>query len=380
MQTKQHTCLSSQFIETLLGREPIGLDPQNSIAEIRGRHILITGAAGTIGSGLARYICTLAPASIILIDHSESALYDLDQELREDFPRADIHTHVANITDALRMATIFSQSPIQIIFHAAAYKHVPFMESQPYEAIKTNILGTGILADLAISYRIAKFVFISTDKAIRPASVMGATKRFAEIYLQYLSYEHAGDTRFIITRFGNVLGSNGSFLLRFASQIVQGGPVTVTHPDAERYVMTVGEACRLVLEATATSAGDEILTFDMGMPVRIIDIARKMIEVANLRYGKDIQIVFTGLRPGDKLTEAPASEDFTRLNPHGYLQSSRFSASQTIPMRTSMSALQQALDSGQPERMVAVLKSIIPEYVSVNSPFCKLDTEYAKVV
>jgi FlaA1/EpsC-like NDP-sugar epimerase len=374
MQAQRHTYPFCTFRpEDLLGREPIVLDPQNIIREIRGRTVLITGAAGTIGSELAKQICTHAPAKLILIDQSETALHDLDLHLKCLFPQTTLCCHVASITDALRMSEIFSRTGIQTVFHAAAYKHVPFMELHPYEAIKTNVLGTEILADLAVSYRVSKFIYISTDKAIRPASVMGATKRFAEIYLQYLHAEYPGQTRFIVTRFGNVLGSNGSFLIRFARQISEGGPVTVTHPKAERYMMTVTEACQLVLEAAAVSAGGEILSFDMGRPVRIADIARRMIALSGLKPGTDIQIYFTGLRPGEKLTEEPTSDNTGAAKSHSQLKTVAFPDSTGICIRHGMSALQKALDSGQPEKMVEVLKTVIPEYISINSPFEKLD-------
>lgn len=373
MQTQRHTYPFFTFRpEELLGREPIVLDLQNAAREIHRRNILITGAAGSIGSELATQVCACAPARVILIDQAETALYDLDHQLRQQFPGTDISCQIAGITDALRMAELFSQTHIHIIFHAAAYKHVPFMEQHPYEAIKTNIFGTEILADLAVSYHVRKFIYISTDKAVRPASVMGATKRFAELYLQYLSHEYPGQTQFIITRFGNVLGSNGSFLLRFAQQIREGGPVTVTDPLAQRYLMTVAEACQLVLQAATTSNGNEILSFDMGKPVRIADVALKMIRLAGMEPGKDIQIQFTGLRAGEKLTEELYSEGL-EPTPFGQLRMLRFPDATEQCMRYAMSALQKALDSGRPEEMVAILKMVVPEYISANSPFEKLD-------
>jgi len=373
MQTQRHTYPRFTFRpEDLLSREPIVLDLQNAVQEIQGRIILITGAAGTIGSELAVQICAFAPAKVILIDQAETALYELDYVLKQQFPQTDISSHVASITDALRMAELFSRTDIHIIFHTAAYKHVPFMERHPYEAIKTNIFGTEILADLAVSYRVEKFIYISTDKAIRPASVMGATKRFAELYLQYLSHEYPGQTQFIITRFGNVLGSNGSFLIRFAQQIRAGGPVTVTHPQAERYMMTVTEACQLVLQAAATSDGSEILSFDMGKPVRIVDVAQKMIRLAGLVPGTDIQISFTGLRPGEKLTEE-LDDNELETTPFGQLRTVSFPDPPEQCMRHAMSALQKALDSCQADQMVGVLKMLIPEYISANSPFERID-------
>lgn len=379
MQTQRHTYPHFTFRpEDLLGREPITLDLQNAIRELHHRNILITGAAGTIGTELATQVCACTPAKVILVDQAESALYELELLLKQQFPLTSISCHIASITDASRMAGLFSQTNIHIIFHAAAYKHVPFMERHPYEAIKTNIFGTEILADLAVSYRVRKFIYISTDKAIRPASVMGATKRFAELYLQYAHHEYPNQTQFIITRFGNVLGSNGSFLLRFAQQIREGGPVTVTHPQARRYMMTVTEACQLVLQAAATSNGSEILSFDMGKPMRIVEVAQKMIRLAGLQPGKDIPILFTGLRPGEKLTEEiDADGDAT---PFGQLRTVRFPDSAQECMRYAMSALQKALDSGQCEQMVGILKKAIPEYVSANSPFEKLDWTYSSSI
>ncbi|OJV18976.1 MAG: capsule biosynthesis protein CapD [Dyadobacter sp. 50-39] len=377
MQTSLHTFPHCPFKpEDLLGRAPVVLDLQNAAEEIRDRHILITGAAGTIGTGLAAHVCAYAPAKVILVDQAETALFELDHRLREQFPLTDICSQVASITDALRMARLFSQTRIHIVFHAAAYKHVPFMELHPYEAIKTNILGTEILADLAVSYRVSKFIYISTDKAVRPASVMGATKRFAELYLQYLSHEYPGKTQFIITRFGNVLGSNGSFLIRFAEQIREGGPLTVTHPLAERYLMTVTEACQLVLQAAAGSGGAEIWSVDMGEPVRIADIARKMIRLAGFEPGKDIQVRFTGLRPGEKLTEEINGEATPAA--FGQLRKVRFPSHADSCMRYGMSALQKALDSGSAEQMVSVLKMAIPEYHSAHSPYEKLDQAHMR--
>ncbi|MCF0072604.1 polysaccharide biosynthesis protein [Dyadobacter sp. CY261] len=374
MQTKQHTYPSCPFKpEELLGRDPITLNSENTFRTITGHTVLITGAAGTIGRELALQICACRPAKVILLDQSETALHDLDLFLRQKFPQTDLHCCMGNITDALRMSELFSSMRIQIVFHAAAYKHVPFMELHPYEAIKTNILGTEIIADLAVSYRVEKFVYISTDKAIRPASVMGATKRFAEIYLQYLSSEYPDPTRFVITRFGNVLGSNGSFLIRFARQIQEGGPVTVTHPEAERYMMTATEACQLVLEAAASSKGGEIFSFDMGQPVRIVDIARRLILLSGLKPDTEVEIQFTGLRQGEKLTEEPAIDPAASKEQSGKLKSIPFAPRTGGCLLQRMSELQKALDSGQPERMVAVLKAAIPEYISANSPFTKLD-------
>lgn len=372
MQTKRHTYLPFTFRpEDLLGREPVTLDLQNAFERVRHRNILITGASGTIGGELAVQVCACAPARVILVDQAETALYERDYRLKQQFPETHITCLIANITDARRMADLFSKNKIDIIFHAAAYKHVPFMERHPYEAIKTNVFGTAILADLAVSRGVGQFVYISTDKAIRPAGIMGATKHFGELYLQYLSREHPARTQFIITRFGNVLGSNGSFLNRFAQQIREGGPVTVTHPDAERYLMTVTEACQLVLLAAAQGTGGEVLSFDMGKPVRIADIAKDMIRLAGMEPDKDIPIVFTGLRAGEKLTEELHTGENEALP--GQLCAVPFSDRPYLCLRAMLETLQKALDSGEPQQMVSVLKMAIPEYISANSPYEALD-------
>lgn len=365
---------SKNFLpEDLLGREAIILPQENITANVANATIMITGAAGSIGSELTSQLCTYAPAKLILIDQSESQLHDLDLHLRHCFPEVELHSYVADITDVLRMAAIFSKHQTGIIFHTAAYKHVPFMEKHPYEAIKTNIIGTAILADLALAYGIAKFVFISTDKALKPASVMGATKRFGELYLQHLAREYDGSTRFIVTRFGNVLGSNGSFLHQFTTQIRLGGPITITHPDAERYMMTVSEACQLVLEAAAVSPGNETLCFDMGAPVRIVDIAKQMIIRSGLRPDIDIKFKYIGLRPGEKLHEERSEGCAGTAARHSKIRTIPFPQNPAIYMKLSMAELLQALDSGHHESMVAVLKIAIPEYISSNSHFEKLD-------
>jgi FlaA1/EpsC-like NDP-sugar epimerase len=367
---------SKNFLpEDLLGREAIILPQENITANVANATIMITGAAGSIGSELTSQLCSYAPAKLILIDQSESQLHDLVLHLSYCFPDVELHSYVADITDVLRMAAIFSKHQTGIIFHTAAYKHVPFMEKHPYEAIKTNIIGTATLADLALAYGIAKFVFISTDKALKPASVMGATKRFGELYLQHLAREYSGSTRFIVTRFGNVLGSNGSFLHQFAKQIHRGGPVTITHPDAERYIMTVSEACQLVLEAAAISPGNETLCFDMGDPVRIVEIAKQMIVRSGLRPDIDIKLKYIGLRPGEKLHEERSDACAGTAARHSKIRTNPFPENPGNYMKLPMAELLQAMDSGHHESMVAVLKMAIPEYISSNSHFEKLDAE-----
>jgi FlaA1/EpsC-like NDP-sugar epimerase len=271
------------------------------------------------------------------------------------------------------MNEIISSARPEIIFHAAAYKHVPIMEKHPYEAIKTNVLGTQILADLALEHHVATFILISTDKAVNPSSVMGATKRMAEIYLQYLGFRHSAATRFVITRFGNVLGSNGSFIPVFKNQIASGGPVTVTHPDVTRYIMTVSEACQLVLEAGAVGSNGQILFFDMGKPVRIKDIAYRMIVLSGLQPETDIQIKYTGMRPGEKLNEELLSDDSCDAALHPKIRIARLAPLSFINVETMKALLTEVLLSGQTDQMVALLKLMIPEYISNNSEFQKLD-------
>lgn len=378
MQSDQNKTVSVKSIspfnlEELLGREPIIIDQSNISNQISYRTILITGAAGSIGSELTRQIASYGPGKLFLIDHSETNLHELDINLKACFPNLKIHSFVANVTDPVRMNEIISSSRPEIIFHAAAYKHVPIMEKHPYEAIKTNVLGTQILADLALEHHVATFILISTDKAVNPSSVMGATKRMAEIYLQYLGFRHSAATRFVITRFGNVLGSNGSFIPVFKNQIASGGPVTVTHPDVTRYIMTVSEACQLVLEAGAVGSNGQILFFDMGNPVRIKDIANRMIVLSGLRPETDIQIKYTGMRPGEKLNEELLSDDSCDATRHPKIRIARLAPFSFINVETMKALLTEVLLSGQTDQMVALLKLMIPEYISNNSEFQKLD-------
>ena len=294
-------------IEDLLGREAIKLDNLNVEKEIRGKRICITGAAGSIGSELVRQVTQYSPELIILIDQAESPLYELEQEIKRMDVRVPIFPYLADITNRERIHFIFEEHHPEIVFHAAAYKHVPVMESNPSEAVMCNILGTKTLADLCVDFKVRKFVMISTDKAVNPTNVMGCSKRIAEIYVQSLNNHliliGKNSTLFVTTRFGNVLGSNGSVIPMFKKQIENGGPITVTHPEITRYFMTIPEACQLVLEAGSMGRGGEIFIFDMGKSVKIFDLARKMILLSGLEPGRDIDIVFTGLREGEKLYE-----------------------------------------------------------------------------
>ena len=288
-------------IEDLLDREPIKIVNPIVEREVNNRKILITGAAGSIGSEISRQLAHYKCKQLVLIDQAESPLYDLQQELL-DWPNSDIVSIVADISDKKRMAEVFDIYQPEKVFHAAAYKHVPLMEENPYEALKTNVMGTQIIADLSVKFGVDRFVMISTDKAVNPTNIMGASKRIAELYITCLS-KKTKKTKFTTTRFGNVLGSNGSVIPLFKRQIMKGGPLTLTHKEITRYFMTIPEACSLVLEAGTMGEGGEIYIFDMGKAVKIYDIAKKMIRLSGLRYPTDIDIKITGLRPGEKLYE-----------------------------------------------------------------------------
>jgi FlaA1/EpsC-like NDP-sugar epimerase len=304
-------------IEDLLGREVIQMNNKRIGEEISGKVILVTGAAGSIGSEIVRQLIAYFPAKLVLVDQAESALYDLEYELAGKVPtNVQLIVNVADVSDTRRVSKIFKNHRPDIIFHAAAYKHVPLMENNPYEAIKTNVIGTRILSELAAEVGVEKFVMVSTDKAVNPTNVMGATKRLAEMYTQSMNQLEGVKTKFIATRFGNVLGSNGSVIPLFKKQIERGGPVTVTHPEITRYFMTIPEACELVLEAATMGQGGEVFVFDMGESVKIIDLAKKMITLSGLRVDKDIEIRYTGLRPGEKLYEELLNNDENTLPTH----------------------------------------------------------------
>ncbi|MBC8147487.1 MAG: polysaccharide biosynthesis protein, partial [Bacteroidetes bacterium] len=301
-------------IEDLLERDEIKLDQEKIKNELSGRNVLITGAAGSIGSELVRQIANYSPKNIILVDNAETPLYQVELELAEHPMGVSNEIILCDIRNKTRMKLIFERFKPEIIFHAAAYKHVPMMENNPTEAMLNNIEGTKVVADLAVDFNIEKFIMISTDKAVNPTSVMGASKRIAEIYTQSLNKK--SNTKFITTRFGNVLGSNGSVIPLFAKQIEQGGPVKITHPKVTRYFMTIPEACQLVLEAGSMGLGGEIYIFDMGKSVKIVDLAKKMIKLSRLTLGKDIQIIYTGLRPGEKLYEELLNNEENTIQTH----------------------------------------------------------------
>ena len=363
-------------IEDLLGREEIQMNNKMISEEMNSKSILVTGAAGSIGSEIVRQLIAYFPSKIILVDQAESGLFDLEYELVGRIPsNTEIVVKVADVSDINRMSYIFRTHKPSIVFHAAAYKHVPLMEKNPYEAVKINILGTRILADLAAENAVDKFVMVSTDKAVNPTNIMGATKRFAEMYTQSMNQLEGMHTKFIATRFGNVLGSNGSVIPLFKKQIERGGPVTVTHPDITRYFMTIPEACELVLEAATMGEGGEVFVFDMGESVKIINLAKKMITLSGMRVDRDIEIKFTGLRPGEKLYEELLSTDENTLpTHHPKILIAKVNVPSYSYMDIQMNLMQEVLDEGGNNNdLVSKIKEVIPEYKSNNSIFEKLD-------
>jgi FlaA1/EpsC-like NDP-sugar epimerase len=359
-------------IEDLLNREEIVLDARQIKHELAGKTILITGAAGSIGSEIVRQIIPFNPLLILVLDQAESPLYDTELEILERHRVSNLETIVGDIRNGDRMRNIFETFRPDIVFHAAAYKHVPMMELNPAEAVMTNAIGTMIIADLAVEYKVRKFVMISTDKAVNPTNVMGASKRVAEIYTQSLN--EVSNTKFITTRFGNVLGSNGSVIPRFRKQIEEGGPITITHPEVTRFFMTIPEACRLVLEAGAMGEGGEIFLFDMGQSVKIADLARKMVQLSGLTIGKDIQLVYTGLRPGEKLFEELLTvEENTLPTHHPKIMIARVQTYDYKSILSELSKLKILSVSQNNEAIVRKLKEIVPEFVSRNSEYEKLD-------
>lgn len=400
LQTRQ---IKSLKIEDLLNRPSIKLAPDHVSEYLNGKKILITGAAGSIGSEIVSQLTGIKVELLILCDNRETGLYELQYQLQQQTNRKDnIVIRIADVRSDDAMQNIFETFRPHIVFHAAAYKHVPLMEMHPCEAIKNNVLGTRNVADLAVMYGVERFVFISTDKAINPTNVMGASKRIAELYIGefHSSRQHIqrilrgnfdavdekdismkGNTKFITTRFGNVLGSNGSVIPRFQAQIDKGGPVTVTHPDVMRYFMTIPEACSLVLEAGTMGKGGEIFVFDMGEPVKIADLAIRMIKLAGLTPGKDICIEFTGLRPGEKLYEELLNKNEDVIPTHH----KKIMISQVIKngMRTLISDIDLLIELAEQNKNMLVVKQmkvIVPEYKSKNSAYEKLDAADPEVI
>jgi FlaA1/EpsC-like NDP-sugar epimerase len=360
-------------IEELLEREPIVLSDDLLQQEIKNQTLLITGAAGSIGSELARQCAKFSPKKIYLLDQAESPLHELELEFSDKYKELAFEVVMADVRNPDRMRNVFNTFRPDIVFHAAAYKHVPMMENNPSESIFTNVLGTRTTADLSVEFNVKKFVFVSTDKAVNPTNVMGASKRIAEIYIQSLG--KISKTRFITTRFGNVLGSNGSVIPRFKRQIESGGPVTITHPDITRYFMTIPEACQLVLEAGTMGKGGEIFVFDMGKSVKIVELARKMIKLSGLQEGRDIQIVFTGLRPGEKLfEELLADNENTMATRHTQILAGRVREYDFEEVKKIIDQLIASFNTQNNEYIVQQMKELVPEFKSNNSIFEKLDS------
>lgn len=361
-------------IEDLLGREPISIDIDKISAGLNGKQILVTGAAGSIGSEIVRKLLLFNPRKVILLDQSESALYDFHNELLATYGRINVEIIIGSVTDQNRMRRIFEDHRPEIVFHASAYKHVPLMEQHPYEAVKTNIGGTKVIADLSVEFDVRKFVMISTDKAVNPTNVMGASKRICEIYIQSLSQMSGVKTHFVTTRFGNVLGSSGSVVPLFKSQIDKGGPVTITHKDITRYFMTIPEACQLVLEAGFMGNGSEIYVFDMGSPVRIYDLAEKMIFLSGFIPHKDIKIVITGLRPGEKLyEELLSSKENCKPTHNDKIKIGQIRQCDHYEADAKITDMLENLGFETDEMIVARMKDMVEEFVSQNSKYEKLD-------
>jgi FlaA1/EpsC-like NDP-sugar epimerase len=375
LSTKQ---IKAVRIEDLLEREPIMLDSENVSRELKGKRVLVTGAAGSIGSEIVRQCLHYNPEQVILLDQAESALYELELELKSKFKSFNdlASCVIGDVRDYRRMRRIYDVFKPDIVFHAAAYKHVPLMEDNPYEAVGVNILGTKNIADLAVEFKAEKFVMVSTDKAVNPTNVMGATKRTAELYTQSLGKQTDCQTQFITTRFGNVLGSNGSVIPVFRKQIAKGGPITVTHRDITRFFMTIPEACNLVLEAGSMGKGGEIFVFDMGESVKIYDLAKKMVKLSGLELGKDIEIVEVGLRPGEKLyEELLAGKENTLPTHHKKIMIAQTQTLKYSQLLMSLDRLQTAHKGNDNLNLVSSLKAIVPEYISKNSIFESLDLQ-----
>lgn len=364
-------------IQDLLERKPIELATDNISSTISDQVVLVTGAAGSIGSEIVRQLLLFEPKAILLLDQAETPLHDLDLELKKSTKILCLSI-LADIRDKKQLEYVFREYQPNLVFHAAAYKHVPLMEGNPIQAVQTNVIGTKNLADLAVAYGVSRFVMVSTDKAVNPTNVMGASKRIAEKYVQSYALDFNSNakltTKFITTRFGNVLGSNGSVVPLFEKQITAGGPVTVTHPEVLRYFMTIPEACQLVLEAGAMGNGGEIYIFDMGQPVRIVDLAEKMIRLAGFVPYKDIAIQFTGLRPGEKLYEELLHDSSTTLpTHHEKIMVCRDSCADFNGIKVDIEDLVTIAEQGNVYDLVAAMKQIVPEFKSKNSAFEQLD-------
>ena len=353
----------------LLGRRAVNLDTPELQRFLAGKTVLVTGAGGSIGSEICRQTMKFCPGRLVLVDRAENALFEIDRELRHQWLGAQIVPLVADVCDARRIAQVFDGQRPEVVFHAAAHKHVPMMEANPGEAVKNNVFGTKIVADAAAEFGVDAFVMVSTDKAVNPTSVMGATKRMAELYVQSLNGDPVTDghapsspTRFVAVRFGNVLGSSGSVVPIFRKQIEAGGPVTVTHPDMKRYFMTIPEASQLVMQAGAIGQGGEIFILDMGEPVRILDLANEMIRRAGLKVGEDIELKFSGIRPGEKLYEELACDnEQTRPTAHRKIRVWQLPTAAPSEIERMLERLMSIVDDSR-EEVVRALADCIPEY------------------
>ena len=371
-----YTQLKEVDVEDLLPREKIEIDMTAVGNLLRGKRILITGAAGSIGSEMVRQIALFDPAELILVDQAETPLHDIRLMMARRWPEIKAHTIVGDIANEERMEEVFSAHKPEYVFHAAAYKHVPMMEDNPYESIENNVNGTRIIADLAVKYGTKKFVMVSTDKAVNPTNVMGCSKRICEIYVQALDKaikdgKVKGETCFVTTRFGNVLGSNGSVIPLFERQIKAGGPVTVTHPDIIRFFMLIPEACKLVLEAGTMGNGGEIFVFDMGNPVRIADLAKRMIKMSG---AKDIEIKYTGLRDGEKLYEEVLNDkEITLPTFHQKIKIAKVREYDYDDVNVRITTLISTASTSDDMTIVAGMKALVPEFKSQHSKYEALD-------
>lgn len=361
-------------IEDLLNRKPIKIENEDVRKRHFGKTILITGGAGSIGSEIVRQVALFEPDLIVVLDQAETPLYDIEMEMRNSFPMISFKFILADISNKHRIEPLFQKYQFSMVYHAAAYKHVPLIEENPHEAILVNVLGTKNLSTLASKYGVNRFVMVSTDKAVKPTNVMGASKRTAELFVQALQKTELNSTKFITTRFGNVLGSNGSVIPHFKKQIENGGPVTITHPDITRYFMTIPEACDLVLQAGAMGKGGEIFVFDMGQPIKIVDLAHRMIKLSGFEPNVDIKIIYTGLRPGEKLYEELLSDDATTMPTHH--EKILISKDPIMPfedIESYCNKITKAAIRREKIEVVQILKQIVPEFKSNNSIYEILD-------